>query len=424
MAVTTRVLFDKPQQAIASLLLDRMGKASAVSIVTGFSTPAGVNLLKQAIVVRPQIVQTVVVGAATYLAFEAFDDLIAVGVPQGRLHVNLGHSRTTGGRKNPFARFHPMLHSKIYYMESAEGRGCAFIGSHNLTGFALGGLNAEAGVLLEGDRASGEFDAVRQHINEVQKQSVPYSPAMKEALAWWTREYLEGVRAEMGIPQDWSTVRTILLFATAARSSRPNIGDQIYFEIPAGIEQIESLKTETHLFLFDKLPAHPWEAVMSTATASVAYTCKTLGAENKQGNMEVRADWRLDATPGPVLAAVPSKTWRPNTSIGMQQVRAEVEAKGVIPFEYLFDRGSGGWEPEFSGEENALRSEPDVQRALSGAQSRGSDAGTYQWRQVTGLVPRAGLIREKDEAALRRAAPESGSFILVSLRRRPKERST
>jgi hypothetical protein len=378
MAVTASVLFEKPQHAIASLLLDRLAKASAVSIVTGFSTPAGVDLLKQAIAVRPQIIQTIVVGAATYLAFQSFDNLIAVGVPQDRLHVNLRHSRATGGRKNPFARFHPMLHSKIYYMECPDGRACAFVGSNNLTGFALGGLNAEACVLLEGDAASAEFDAVRQHIKEVRKQSVPYSPAMKEALAWWTRQYLEGLRAEIGIPQDWLTVRTILLFATASASSGPNIGDQIYFEIPAGIEQIESLKTATHLFLFNKLPAHPWEALMSVPTAAAAYTCRTLGAENKQGNMEGRADWRLDLAPGPVLAPVLSKTWRPNTPRGMQQVRAEVEGEAVIPFEYLFDRGSGGWEPQFS-QETPLRSEPDVQRALVRAESRGSDAGTYQW---------------------------------------------
>lgn len=424
MAVTARVLFEKPQHAIASLLLDRWAKASAVSIVAGFSTPAGVELIKQAVAARPKIIQTVVVGAATYLAFEAFDNLIAVGVPADRLYANLGHSRATGGHKNPFARFHPMLHSKIYYMEGPERKACAFIGSHNLTGFALGGLNAEAGVLLEGDAASVEFDAVRQHIWEVRKQSVLYSPAMKEALAWWTREYLEGLRAEIGIPQDWLTVRTILLFAAAAPSSRPNSGDQIYFEIPAGIEQIESLKTETHLFLFDKLPAHPWEALMAASRASAAYTCKTLGAENKQGNMEVRADWRLDATAGPTRAVVPSKAWRPNTSSGMQQVRAEVDKKWVVPFEYLFDRGSGGWEPEFSEEENPLRAGTEVQRALVGTQWRGSDAGVHQWRRVTGVAPRAGVIREKDEVALRRAAPESGSFILVSLRRRRKEQST
>ena len=32
------------------------------------------------------------------------------------------------------------------------------------------------------------------------------------------------------------------------KADRPKTGDHLYFEIPAGIEQIESLKTETHLF--------------------------------------------------------------------------------------------------------------------------------------------------------------------------------
>ncbi len=42
------------------------------------------------------------------------------------------------------------------------------------------------------------------------------------------------------------------------------------------------------------------------------------------------------------------------------------------------------------------------------------------WKLVTGLKPRVGEPRERDEAALQLASPESGSFILVSLRRRIK----
>ena len=87
-----------------------------------------------------------------------------------------------GGRKNPFARYHPMLHSKVYYMELPGGNACAFIGSHNVTAFALTGLNGEAAVLLEGPMVSPEFDKVRQHIDTARSQSVAYTPAMKEAL--------------------------------------------------------------------------------------------------------------------------------------------------------------------------------------------------------------------------------------------------
>lgn len=54
---------------------------------------------------------------------------------------------------------------------------------------------------------------------------------------------------------------------------------------------------------------------------------------------------------------------------------------------------------------------------------RGSEELAGSWQLVKGLVPRLGLAKESDEAALRLAAPESGSFILVSLRRRKKHHS-
>jgi len=38
--------------------------------------------------------------------------------------------------------------------------------------------------------------------------------------------------------------------------------------------------------------------------------------------------------------------------------------------------------------------------------------GIWRWKLVKGLVRRSGSSREKDEAALRLAAPESGSFVL------------
>lgn len=64
-----------------------------------------------------------------------------------------------------------MLHSKVYYMEYRDGSASVFIGSHNLTAFAMGGLNGEASILLEGEKDSTEFEAVRQHIANARKSS-------------------------------------------------------------------------------------------------------------------------------------------------------------------------------------------------------------------------------------------------------------
>src|SRR5262249_2557570 len=154
--------------------------------------------------------------------------------------------------------------------------------------FALGGQNGEAAVLLDGQINSPEFDAIRAHIQGARHQAVPYASGMKDALAWWTREFIDGMRVEGGLPRDWSQVRSILLLGARDNGLRPKIGDELYFEIPAGIQQIESLKTEAHLFLFDVLPSDPWAALSSTAIADASFTCKTLGAESKGGNIVVR----------------------------------------------------------------------------------------------------------------------------------------
>jgi hypothetical protein len=94
-----------------------------------------------------------VLGAGTFKAFEALDGLISSGLPTGAARVHLGYTRATGGRKHLFARYRPMLHSKIYFFEMPDGTATAFVGSHNLTGFALRGLNGEAGARASPQRA-------------------------------------------------------------------------------------------------------------------------------------------------------------------------------------------------------------------------------------------------------------------------------
>jgi hypothetical protein len=425
MPVSATVLFDKPQREIASLIVNRMSQSSATSIVTGFATPGGLAAIAAPIKARPQSLVSLVVGSATYPGFETLDDLLAAGVAPDRLRVHLGHTAESGSRKHPYFRYHPMLHSKVYYMELPGSNACAFIGSHNVTSFALTGLNGEAAVMVEGPRNSPEFQNIRDHVETARTQAIIYSPGMKEAFAWWLRQFIDGMKAEIKIPVNWMTVRTILLFAEAAKGDRPAAGDHLYFEIPDGIEQIDSLKTETHLFLFDTLPPDPWQAISSASNAVASYTCKTLGAENRQGNRELLAKWRIDATSNPVLKRVPSSVFRPNTPVGKQQVRAEVDSEGVIAFDYQFERDKAEWSPKFFGdhEKDAIINPPRAidDQVLQEALVR--RRVTRGWKLVAGLVPRLGPQRERDEAALKLAAPESGSFILVSLRRRERDES-
>jgi hypothetical protein len=419
MSVTPTVLFETPQQEIASMILGCITNSSATSIVTGFATPSGLEAIAGPILARPSLLKTLVVGAANYRAFEALDDLIAGGVSSNRLHVHLGHSSKTGWRKKPFVQFHPMMHSKIYYMEYSDSTASAFIGSHNLTGFAMEGLNGEAGVRLDGLKSSPEFEKVRKHIATAEAQAVTYSSAMKEAYAWWFREYFEGLKAENSLPTDWLSTRTILIFAVAARGQRPKPGDHIFFEIPSGIEQLTTLKTDVHLFLFDVLPSTPEEALVRASAATARLNCHTDGGDNDKGYIEVTADWHIDRTPQPVLTPIPG-SFRPLRRSGMQQVKAVVDASEVDRFEYRFDRERTDWDVELSSTEEV---QPTRERAhgLLKLEDRRAEKDVRRYNLVRGLTRRSEPAFEKDQAALNFARPESGAFILVALQRRKSE---
>jgi hypothetical protein len=412
------VLFDRPQCAVAARINEKLKRCESAQIVAGFLTPSGVRAIAQPIRARPQLLRGLVVGAATYPGFQALDELISMGVPADRIHVHLGHTRESGTQKHPIVRHHPMLHSKIYYLEMPNEDACAFVGSHNVTSFALEGLNGEAAVLLEGKRGLSEFDKIRQHIQTATSQAIRYSPAMKEAFAWWTREFLDGLRTEVDLPKDATTVRTILIFASASTSDRPARGDHFYFELPMGIEQIESLKTEVHLFLFSSLPSTPSEALQRITTADARYTCKVLGAENLRANLELKMNWRVEVAPTPILKRVPSGILRPSPASGMQQVHAQVDVPTVKPYEYLFEKEKASWWPiltdraelhaEYASEEDFPIQDVRWQRA---------DSNTG-WKLVTGLKQGEGPTLDKDALALELVRPESGSFVLVSVRRR------
>lgn len=113
----------------------------------------------------------------------------------------------------------------------------------------------------------------------------------------------------------------------------------------------------------------------------------------------------------------------------MQQVRAEVLDTDLKSFDYQFEIPRHEWDPELSSTDTlsvsgALEHAAQLQQTRRLVKVRASVAETLEgWKLVKGLRPRLGPIKERDQAALNLAAPESGSFILVSLARRSKNRA-
>ncbi|MBL9140046.1 MAG: hypothetical protein JNK85_29505 [Verrucomicrobiales bacterium] len=310
-----------------------------------------------------------------------------------------------------------MLHSKIYLMEMGDGTTCAFIGSHNITGFALLGLNGEAAVLLEGPSSDPQFDAIRKHIDESRLQATPYAPGMKEAYAWWTTQAFEGLRDKSNdAPRDGEAKKTIVVLAARADNPLPKKDDIIYFEIPAALGKITSLQAEVHIYIFPTKPATPYSGLDSLDNARASLWCKAMGLELEQGGSELKADWFIMSKSDPRLVHAPSP-FRPSPAPGMQQVRVKVSNEVYGKFEYLFDTSKKNWEPEFDHQAKIQLSEQE--RSLLGSLNLipPEDREWFLVKALRGDQPENTAYVK----ALADSSPESGSYVLISLRRRKKE---
>lgn len=402
MSVTTKFLYSRPQHEIATLLTANLTRCRRAAIVSGFLTADGTDALRLMSTAHTAKLSHLVIGAGTYRAFEALDRMINAGVSNSRVRIHLGHSRLTGGRKNPFQRYHPMLHSKVYFFELDDGLASAFVGSHNLTGFALRGLNGEAGILIEGMASDSIFVDITQHIDEAFSQGVAYDSTMKDAYAWWSREYFDGLRIEANdAPKDSEGRRTIVVLAAESGGQYPQTDDVIYFEIAEALREIRSLDTDVHIYLFCNLPSSPSDALLQLDQATKCLVCRTEGLEVGRGGLELDADWCISDSRSPNLSRT-TRPFRPSTSEGMQQVRVRVEDDLSRRYEYLFDAGKNTWMPMFDDDES------------TGLSERTGEA----WRRVTGLSESGVEISDQVRGALQDTSPESGSFILFSRRRR------
>jgi hypothetical protein len=308
-----------------------------------------------------------------------------------------------------------MLHSKVYLLDMGDGSACAFVGSHNLTGFALLGLNGEAGILIEGPSTSQEITAVRDHIEESVAQSVPYVPGMKEAYSWWSMQFIDGLRAKFNDqPREDEGKRTIVILAVQVQGAVPQADDIIYFEIPEALGRIQSFQAEVHIYLFPKRPGTPFEGLARLNDANASLWCQVLGLEDEQGGVELRADWYFDNRTNPVLKRV-TPPFRPKTSPGMQQVRVKVWDKVFARFEYLFESEKTAWEPIFD-HERPIRPSPQEGELLKSLKLVPPE--DTEWFLVRGFSPSLPSDKPAYNEALKASAPESGSFILFSLRRR------
>ncbi len=252
MSIKATVLFESPRREVATLIGEKLATSISTRILTGFATPDGVDALVGDLLAslkrRPHAIHTLIVGSGTHRAYAALDRLVDAGLSKKRMFVHLGRSRpATQSSKTGFTQYRPMLHSKIYYMEYEDGSACAFIGSHNLTFFAMNGDNGEAAVLLEGESNSPEFEKIRRHIKAAEDESHPYARERKPEYAWWTLDYLHGLLKIADDADDAEAKTTLIILCERQGEASPAESQRLYFELPLFPKSHRLTSCEVHL---------------------------------------------------------------------------------------------------------------------------------------------------------------------------------
>ena len=191
-------------------------------------------------------------------------------------------------------------------------------------------------------------------------------------------------------------------------------------EIPEEIDPRTSLQTEVHMFLFNELPRTLAQGLNELTRAKRALKCGTKGVEDDGGGLELRADWQIRDRVRPVLHNAPDP-FRPSPKSGMRQIRVQVSDETLEPFEYFFDIGHATWLPSLDDAslgtrriDDALGEREAAEDVLVRRSQRAPEMGREEaWYRVNDLV-RTG---DGERMAPKAMSPESGNYILMSLRR-------
>jgi hypothetical protein len=163
-------LLDSDPFQVASLRLrPLMVRARRIDAAVAFITGAGTQFVKECLALQP----TPAVRLVASVRFPTDLGALAGVAGMSRLDLRL-HVRTT---KNVEPRAERgQLHSKLVLLELDGDERVVVVGSHNWTGFALNGINLEAGVIIhcvEQDSIAGE---VRRHIARCALISEAFDP--------------------------------------------------------------------------------------------------------------------------------------------------------------------------------------------------------------------------------------------------------
>ena len=410
-SIRHELLFRVPRSALHTRINDLLRNCDSASAAVGFLTEEGVSLVANSLQSHPRVLTTFVIGALTHKACDGLDRLLSLGVSPQSLYVNLGHSRSTG---KGFVKYHPMMHSKVYLFESSV-ESAAIIGSHNMTGFAFGGQNTEASLLVEGPADDKLFADIRSFIQCVKDESQQYNPEMRHAYAWWYRQFFEGMQYKVLFgtgEEDVETRPNVVAISIAGVDGVPRVGDVIYLEIPLQFQVCKALREQVHFYILPHSVDSVNEALKNLPDCELAFKGSVIGTNTQKVIREGRTDWIIRDLAHPTLERAAGPV---TPTVNSSNVQAFIKIDGLLHerYKYIFDP-SPKWVPVFDeSKATNISASPDASAVFEMLNL--TPAEHIPWQRVIGLTQ--GDDTSSGQRILKEISPVSGRYVVYSRRR-------
>ena len=145
------------------------------------------------------------------------------------------HRGVQGCSEKPGRGYRPVMHSKVA-LSLDDDRATAWLGSHNLTAFALNGFNAEIAVCMSGPRDHPALAAIEEHLDNLLQDAEPWCPG----------------QGGIGIPNDNSKVLVLDAFGCEGLLKE---GCHMHLPLPKEIDQCvpedkTNFSTKVHIYVY------------------------------------------------------------------------------------------------------------------------------------------------------------------------------
>lgn len=264
-----KFFFNKSRGDIRSELARELQECSSLKVVTGFVTEAGIDDLGNRTTVIEKL-NLLIFGHANEKALMAMSALHSDLEKAGRhniIKIHFGYGNPIAEKDRLKQIYRPMMHSKVFLFDFNDGRFTAFVGSQNISGYSLRGLNSEAIVRIDGQITDSIYDDILFEIASIDKEAKTFKDEYLGVYENFHNIIIKGMLAEENTAKR-EYFSLLYAFIDINDKDKLKLGDTLYF---VELEYTGSLtKIENYADVWI-IPIDTTSGVNSTATGEMLF---------------------------------------------------------------------------------------------------------------------------------------------------------